>query len=108
MSNGVALAGEAAEETEKEITEVTGPALHRRNEEIDFGTPWLAVPYSMKVPPDAAHLPERFGLFTLILLGESVVAVMQGMESQDDRAGGPQVAWPPGSNGLSGRQIITA
>jgi low temperature requirement protein LtrA len=38
----------------------------------------------VKLPPDAAHLPERFGLFTLILLGESVVAVMQGMESQEE------------------------
>jgi low temperature requirement protein LtrA len=54
---------------------------------IDLGTPWLAVPHSIKVPPDAAHLPERFGLFTLILLGESVVAVMRGMESQEN--------WPP-------------
>jgi low temperature requirement protein LtrA len=51
---------------------------------IDLGTPWLAVPHSVRVPPDAAHLPERFGLFTLILLGESIVAVMQGMESQED------------------------
>jgi low temperature requirement protein LtrA len=51
---------------------------------IDLGTPWLAVPHSVKVPPDAAHVPERFGLFTLILLGESVVAVMQGMESQEN------------------------
>jgi low temperature requirement protein LtrA len=51
---------------------------------LDLGTPWLGVAHSVKVPPDAAHLPERFGLFTLILLGESVVAVMQGMESQDD------------------------
>ena len=54
---------------------------------IDLGTPWVAVPHSVKVPPDAAHLPERFGLFTLILLGESVVGVMRGMESQED--------WPP-------------
>jgi low temperature requirement protein LtrA len=54
---------------------------------IDLGTPWLAVPHSVKVPPDPAHVPERFGLFTLILLGESVVAVMQGMESQEN--------WPP-------------
>ena len=54
---------------------------------IDLGTPWLAVRHSVKIPPDAAHLPERFGLFTLILLGESVVAVMRGMESQED--------WPP-------------
>ena len=51
---------------------------------IDLGTPWLAVAHSVKVPPDAAHVPERFGLFTLILLGESVVAVMQGMESQEN------------------------
>jgi low temperature requirement protein LtrA len=51
---------------------------------IDLGTPWIAIPHSVKVPTDAAHLPERFGLFTLILLGESVVAVMQGMESQED------------------------
>jgi low temperature requirement protein LtrA len=50
---------------------------------IDLGTPWLAIQHSVKVPPDGAHLPERFGLFTLILLGESVVAVMQGMESQE-------------------------
>jgi low temperature requirement protein LtrA len=56
---------------------------------IDLGTPWLAVPHSVKVPPDAAHLPERFGLFTLILLGESIVAVMHGMESQED--------WSPGA-----------
>jgi low temperature requirement protein LtrA len=54
---------------------------------IDLGTPWTAVPHSIEVPPDAAHLPERFGLFTLILLGESVVAVMHGMESQEN--------WPP-------------
>jgi low temperature requirement protein LtrA len=51
---------------------------------IDLGTPWAAVSQSFKVPPDATHLPERFGLFTLILLGESVVAVMQGMENQEE------------------------
>ena len=51
---------------------------------IDLGTPWLAVRHSAKVPPDGAHLPERFGLFTLILLGESVVAVMHGMQSQEE------------------------
>jgi low temperature requirement protein LtrA len=56
---------------------------------IDLGTPWVAVPHSVRIPPDAAHLPERFGLFTLILLGESIVAVMHGMESQDD--------WSPGA-----------
>ena len=51
---------------------------------IDLGTPWLAVAHSVEAPPDAAHLPERFGLFTLILLGESIIAVMHGMKSQED------------------------
>jgi low temperature requirement protein LtrA len=50
---------------------------------IDLGTPWFAVHHSVVVPPDPAHLPERFGLFTLILLGESVVAVMHGMKAQE-------------------------
>jgi len=50
---------------------------------VDLGTPWVAVRHSVAVPPDAAHLPERFGLFTLILLGESVVAVMHGIEHQE-------------------------
>ena len=54
---------------------------------IDLSTPWLAVRYMKQFPPDAEHLPERFGLFTIILLGESVAAVMHGMESQD--------SWPP-------------
>jgi low temperature requirement protein LtrA len=51
---------------------------------IDLGTPWLALPHSVRVPPNPAHLPERFGLFTLILLGEAVIAVMHGMKSQED------------------------
>ena len=50
---------------------------------IDLGTPWLAVRYAHKFPPHAEHLPERFGLFTIILLGESVAAAMRGMESQE-------------------------
>ena len=50
---------------------------------LDLGTPWLAVRHNVEAPPDAAHLPERFGLFTLILLGESIIAVMQGMKSQE-------------------------
>jgi low temperature requirement protein LtrA len=50
---------------------------------IDLGTPWLTVRYSATAPPDAAHLPERFGLFTIILLGESVIAVMHGIEHQE-------------------------
>ena len=50
---------------------------------VDLATPWFAVHHTHKFPPDAEHLPERFGLFTIILLGESVASVMRGMESQE-------------------------
>ena len=50
---------------------------------IDFWTPWLAAKHSLQFPPDATHFPERFGLFTIILLGEFVAAVMRGIESQE-------------------------
>ena len=50
---------------------------------VDFATPWLANRHSMRFPPDATHFPERFGLFTIILLGEFVAAVMRGIESQE-------------------------
>lgn len=50
---------------------------------IDLATPWAAIKYTHTVPPHPEHLPERFGLFTIILLGESVAAVMRGMESQE-------------------------
>jgi low temperature requirement protein LtrA len=49
---------------------------------IDFATPWAAAHHARKLPADAAHFPERFGLFTLILLGESVAAIMHGIENQ--------------------------
>jgi low temperature requirement protein LtrA len=50
---------------------------------VDLAVPWLAVDAWVKAPPHPAHLPERLGLFLLILLGDAVIAVMQGMESQD-------------------------
>jgi low temperature requirement protein LtrA len=50
---------------------------------IDFATPWLSARHSVRFPPDAAHFPERFGLFTIILMGEFVAAVMRGIESQE-------------------------
>jgi low temperature requirement protein LtrA len=50
---------------------------------VDFATPWLATRHNMKFPPDATHFPERFGLFTIILLGECVASVMRGVESQE-------------------------
>jgi len=50
---------------------------------IDIATPLLTTPHLVRVPHDAAHLPERYGLFSIILLGESMVAVMTGMGRQE-------------------------
>jgi low temperature requirement protein LtrA len=50
---------------------------------VDVGTPLCTTSHLIRVPHDAAHLPERYGLFSIILLGESVVAVMAGMQSQE-------------------------
>jgi low temperature requirement protein LtrA len=35
------------------------------------------------IPTSASHVPERWGLFTLIVLGESVVAVALGASDAD-------------------------
>jgi low temperature requirement protein LtrA len=51
---------------------------------IDISTPILTARFTTHVPPDTAHLPERFGLFTIILLGELLVALMRGMKTQED------------------------
>ena len=50
---------------------------------IDLGTPLMSTRHLIEVPHDAAHLPERYGLFSIILLGESMVAVMTGMSHQE-------------------------
>jgi low temperature requirement protein LtrA len=50
---------------------------------IDVGTPLLATRHLVDVPHDAAHLPERYGLFSIILIGESMAAVMAGMGHQE-------------------------
>jgi low temperature requirement protein LtrA len=50
---------------------------------LDIGAPLFASPHLVDAPPDAAHLPERYGLFSIILLGESMVAIMSGMATQE-------------------------
>jgi low temperature requirement protein LtrA len=50
---------------------------------IDVGTPLLTTRHLVNVPHDAAHLPERYGLFSIILIGESMAAVMAGMGHQE-------------------------
>jgi low temperature requirement protein LtrA len=41
---------------------------------IDIVTPFLVARETYRAPPHPEHLPERFGLFTIILLGETVAA----------------------------------
>lgn len=53
----------------------------------DAATPLVAERHGTRVPPHSEHLPERFGLFTIILLGEAMAAVMRGM--------GTHESWPP-------------
>lgn len=46
---------------------------------IDLATPWVMRREQAKVPLDVSHLPERFGLFTILVLGESIAAVVAGL-----------------------------
>ncbi|MDJ0569083.1 MAG: low temperature requirement protein A [Pleurocapsa sp. MO_192.B19] len=50
---------------------------------IDFTTPLTAGKRVVKVPPDMAHTTERIGLFTIIVLGESIVAVVGGVSKRE-------------------------
>jgi low temperature requirement protein LtrA len=49
---------------------------------IDFGTPLTAGTMHSQLAPHAVHLPERFALFTLIVLGESITGVVSGLSQQ--------------------------
>ena len=46
---------------------------------IDAYTPYRLRRIQAKVPLDVAHLPERFGLFTILVLGESIAAIVAGL-----------------------------
>lgn len=52
---------------------------------VEGSTPSIARRAMAAVPYHASHLPERYGLFTLIVLGESLVAVVIGVHSRDWR-----------------------
>ena len=49
---------------------------------IDFATPITAGKLQPQYAPNMSHLPERMGLFTLIVLGESIVSIVIGMTDQ--------------------------
>ena len=50
---------------------------------IDVGTPLTVRRRIEAVPIHTSHIPERIGLFTIIVLGETVVAVVLGTSSVD-------------------------
>jgi low temperature requirement protein LtrA len=52
----------------------------------DLATPLLEHGFHRVVPPDPAHLEERFGTFVIIVLGEGFVGLVEGMR---------EVAWAP-------------
>lgn len=49
---------------------------------VDFATPLTAQKSNIALLPHAGHLPERFGLFIMIVLGEAIVAVVDGVSKQ--------------------------
>ena len=46
---------------------------------IDIGTALTARRYQALLPPQPHHLPERFGLFVVIVLGESIASIVGGL-----------------------------
>ena len=50
---------------------------------IDFATPLGAGKLHSRLAPHATHLPERFALFILIVLGESIAGVVMGLTKHD-------------------------
>jgi low temperature requirement protein LtrA len=50
---------------------------------FEYSIPPLSIPLHRLVPVDFSHVPERFALFTIIALGESVVAVALGTADSD-------------------------
>jgi low temperature requirement protein LtrA len=46
---------------------------------VDLLTPWMAVLTAAERTFDVSHIPERYGLFTIIVLGEAIIAVARSM-----------------------------
>jgi low temperature requirement protein LtrA len=47
---------------------------------LDLASPWWVARHTTVVPPHPEHLPERLGLFTIILLGEGVASVVHALD----------------------------
>lgn len=52
----------------------------------DLATPYLMERWSAALPAHPEHLPERFGLFTIILLGETVASALHSLAHAEAHA----------------------
>lgn len=68
---------------------------------IDLTTPFVVRKAQAAVPLDVSHLPERFGLFTILVLGETIVAVVVGLSHVEWQ-------WSTTTAGVAGLAIATA
>ncbi len=50
---------------------------------IDFLTPLLIGQLAIKFAPHEIHLPERMGLFVIIVLGESILGIVEGLTGHE-------------------------
>ena len=55
---------------------------------IDLGTPLASRERIRQVPIHSSHIPERVGLFTIIVFGESILAVVGGETTRSVGGGG--------------------
>jgi low temperature requirement protein LtrA len=58
----------------------------------EYSLPWLYRRLHAFIPVNVSHLPERFALFTIIVLGESLLAVALGVAGRDWEASAAVVA----------------
>jgi low temperature requirement protein LtrA len=58
----------------------------------EYSLPWLSRRFHASIPVHASHVPERFALFTIIVLGESVLAVALGVADRDWQLSGAVIA----------------
>jgi low temperature requirement protein LtrA len=58
----------------------------------EYSLPWLARSLFPSIPVHASHVPERFALFTIVVLGESVLAVALGVAGREWAASAAAIA----------------
>lgn len=49
---------------------------------IDYITPFAVGQEAVRHPPHFRHLPERLGLFTILVIGESVLSIVMGVQKR--------------------------